>query len=78
VLFLPRSTSLARATPVKAVAKAAPGKSTAHVRVAQTPNARSGAHVATSRATHKAKTVVAHKAGGSAARPVAKTRVAQP
>jgi membrane-bound lytic murein transglycosylase D len=81
VLFLPRTTSLARA-PAHAgaskVAKSAPGKSTARVRVAQTPNARSGAHVATSRATHKARTVVAHKSGGAPAKAAAKTRVAQP
>ncbi|MEO5690132.1 MAG: transglycosylase SLT domain-containing protein [Burkholderiaceae bacterium] len=81
VLFLPRSTSLARA-PTHAgaskVAKSAPGKSTARVRVAQTPNARSGTHVATSKAPHRGRTVVAHKAGGAPAKAAAKTRVAQP
>ena len=74
VLFLPRSTSLARA-PAHAgaskVAKASPAKT----RVAQTGNARSGTHVATSKAPRK--TVVAHKAGGTPARQAAKTKVAQ-
>ena len=81
VLFLPRSTSLARAPTHSAaskMARSAPGKSTARVRVAQTANARSGAHVATSKAPHKAKVVVAHKAGGTPVKPVAKTKVAQP
>jgi membrane-bound lytic murein transglycosylase D len=76
VLFLPRSTSLARAPahPTKVAARAPAGK----VRVAQTANARSGAHVATSKAPHKAKTVVAHKAsGGAATKQAAKTKVAQ-
>jgi len=80
VLFLPRSTSLARApshaaTRVAARGKAAPAKT----RVAQAPNARSGAHPAVSKApARKGKTVVAHK-GGTPARAVpAKTRVAQP
>ena len=76
VLFLPRSTSLARApahpAAGKVVAKAAPAKA----RVAQTANARSGAHVAVSKAPRKA--VVAHKSGGTPAKPVAKTKVAQP
>ena len=56
--------------------KAAPAAKT---RVAQAGNARSGAHVAVSKAPiRKGKTVVAHKAGG-APRPVAaKTKVAQP
>jgi len=77
VLFLPRSTSLARAPargPAAKVAKTPVGK----IRVAQTTNARSGAHVAVSRAPHKARTVVAHKAGGAAAKPAARTKVAQP
>ena len=79
VLFLPRSTSLARA-PARAsgskVAKAPAGKAAAaKARVAQTGNARSGTHVATSKAPRKA--VVAHKAGGTPARQSAKTRVAQ-
>ncbi|MFL6627863.1 MAG: transglycosylase SLT domain-containing protein, partial [Vitreoscilla sp.] len=80
VLFLPRSTSLARApshaaTRVAARGKAAPAKT----RVAQAPNARSGAHQAVSKApARKGKTVVAHK-GGTPTRAVpAKTRVAQP
>jgi membrane-bound lytic murein transglycosylase D len=85
VLFLPRSTSLARApahpAADKVVAKAPAGKAgiakaVAKTRVAQTPNARSGTHVAVSRAPHKA--VVAHRSGGTPARPVTKTRVAQP
>ena len=80
VLFLPRSTSLARA-PAHAgagrVAKAPAGKaSPAKTRVAQTGNARSGTHVATSKAPRK--TVVAHKAGGTSAKQAAaKTKVAQ-
>ncbi len=79
VLFLPRSTSLARApahaNPAK-VAKAPAAKaSTAKTRVAQTGNARSGGHVATSKAPRK--TVVAHKAGGTSTRQAAKTKVAQ-
>ena len=77
VLFLPRSTSLARA-PAHAgkVAKAPAGKaSPAKTRVAQTGNARSGTHVATSKAPRKA--VVAHKAGGTPTKQAAKTKVAQ-
>jgi membrane-bound lytic murein transglycosylase D len=77
VLFLPRSTSLARG-PAHAskVAKAPAGKAAAaKARVAQTGNARSGAHVVTSKAPRK--TVVAHKAGGTPARQSAKTKVAQ-
>jgi membrane-bound lytic murein transglycosylase D len=82
VLFLPRSTSLARANPRASagkVAKAPAAKAGAgRIRVAQTPNARSGPHVATSKAPHGAKAVVAHKAGGGAAtRQAAKTKVAQ-
>jgi membrane-bound lytic murein transglycosylase D len=76
VLFLPRSTSLARAPahPAKVVAKGPAGRA----RVAQTGNARSGTHVATSKAPHKAKTVVAHKAsGGAPTKQAAKTKVAQ-
>jgi membrane-bound lytic murein transglycosylase D len=77
VLFLPRSTSLARAPthPTKVVTKAP----AARTHVAQTPNARSGTHVATSKAPRKTKTVVAHKAnGGATAKQAAKTKVAQP
>ncbi len=78
VLFLPRSTSLARAparTTAAKVAKAPAGK----IKVAQTANARSGAHVAVSKAPHKARTVVAHKAaGGSAAKPAARSKVTPP
>ncbi len=78
VLFLPRSTSLARAParPTAAkVAKAPAGK----IKVAQTGNARSGAHVAVSKAPHKARTIVAHKApGGTAAKPAARSKVTQP
>jgi hypothetical protein len=81
VLFLPRSTTLARApahaTSAK-VAKAPAGKaSAARTRVAQTGNARSGTHVVTSKAPHKPNTVVAHKAGGTSTRQAAKTKVAQ-
>jgi len=83
VLFLPRSTSLARAashpgasTHVAAKGKAAPAAKT---RVAQAPNARSGAHPAVSKAPlRKGKTVVAHKGGSPAKAVPAKTRVAQP
>jgi membrane-bound lytic murein transglycosylase D len=77
VLFLPRSTSLARAPSHPAAkGKAAPAAKT---RVAQTANARSGAHVAVSKApARKGKTVVAHKAGGAPRPAAAKTRVAQP
>ena len=80
MLFLPRSTSLARASSRPAAHVAAKGKAApAKTRVAQAPNARSGAHVAVSKAPlRKGRTVVAHK-GGTPARAVpAKTRVAQP
>ena len=77
VLFLPRTTSLARAPSHASPAKVAKA-SLAKKQVAQTGNARSGAHVATSKAPHKARTVVAHKTGGTPARAAAKTRVAQP
>ncbi len=78
VLFLPRSTSLARATPHATPGKVAAAKAPAgKARVVQTGNARSGTHVATSKAPRKAKTVVAHKAGGVPARQTAKTKVAQ-
>ena len=70
VLFLPRSTALARAP-------AHPAPAAAKARVAQTGNARSGTHVATSKAPRKAKTVVARKSGGTPAKPAAKTKVAQ-
>jgi membrane-bound lytic murein transglycosylase D len=78
VLFLPRSTSLARATPHAAAANKvaqAAGKG----RVAATGNARSGAHVVVSKAPHgKAKAaVVARKVGGGPARRTEKTKVAQ-
>ena len=77
VLFLPRSTSLARApahaAPARPIVAKAP---VAKTRVAQTPNARSGAHVAVSKAPRK--TVVARKAAGTPAKPVSKTKVAQP
>jgi len=76
VLFLPRSTSLARAPAHPAAAKVAAKAPATKTRVAQTANARSGAHVAVSKAPRKA--VVARKSGGSPARPVTKTRVAQP
>jgi membrane-bound lytic murein transglycosylase D len=72
VLFLPRSTSLARASSHAAPAKvAAKGKA----RVAS-GNARSGTHVATSKATHAKPAVkVATKAGGSPAKkPTEKTK----
>jgi membrane-bound lytic murein transglycosylase D len=78
VLFLPRTTSLARApahpAANKVAAKAPAGK--AKARVAQTGNARSGPHVAVSKAPHKS--VVARRAGGSPTRAVTKTKVAQP
>ena len=78
VLFLPRTTSLARApahpAADKVAAKAPAGK--AKTRVAQTGNARSGSHVAVSKAPRKA--VVARHAGGSPTRVVTKTKVAQP
>ena len=85
VLFLPRSTSLARApahpAATRVAARAPAGKVVAKApaakqRVAQTGNARSGTHVVTSKAPRK--TVVAHKSGGAPAKPVAKTKVAQP
>jgi membrane-bound lytic murein transglycosylase D len=86
VLFLPRSTSLARASSHPAagkstqVAKSAPAAKPGRgkIQVAQTPNARSGTHVASSKAPHKARTVVAHKTGGGPAKPAARTKVAQP
>ena len=78
VLFLPRTTTLARAPahPVaeKVAAKAPAGKAKSHV--AQTGNARSGPHVAVSKAARKA--VVAHRSGGSPTRAITKTKVAQP
>jgi membrane-bound lytic murein transglycosylase D len=84
VLFLPRSTSLARA-PVRGakVAKAPAGKTSVakvltQTRVVQTGNARSGTHVATSKAPRKGKVVVAHKSGGTPTRAATKTKVAQP
>ena len=67
VLFLPRSTSLARAPVASGRARkvAAANRQPRKTRVAQTPNARSGTHVAVSKAApRKGKTVVAHKAGG--------------
>jgi membrane-bound lytic murein transglycosylase D len=83
VLFLPRSTSLARATP----APAAKGR----IQVAQTSNARSGTHVATSKAPARAKakpvtaakgktktTVAAGKGGGATSRRTEKSKVSQP
>ena len=85
VLFLPRSTSLARApahpAATRVAARAPAGKVAAKApaakqRVAQTGNARSGTHVVTSKAPRK--TVVAHKSGGAPAKPVTKTKVAQP
>jgi membrane-bound lytic murein transglycosylase D len=77
VLFLPRSTSLARATPHAAPAKVAAKAPAGKARVAQTGNARSGTHVTTSKAPRRAKTVVAHRAGGVPAKQAAKTKVAQ-
>ena len=78
VLFLPRSTSLARATPVK-VARAPTAKAAAaHARIVQAPNARSGPHVVSSKAPHKAKIVVAHKAAGVSSKQAVRTKVAQP
>ncbi len=77
VLFLPRTTSLARAPTHAAPTKVAKAP-VVRPRVVLTGNARSGAHVATSKAPHKAKVVVAHKAaGGTPARQAAKTKVAQ-
>ena len=87
VLFLPRSTSLARAPShagnARVAAKAAPASKTVvakaprgKIRVAQTGNARSGTHVVSSKAPRK--TVVARKTGGAPAKPAAKTKVAQP
>ena len=82
VLFLPRSTSLARApahASASRIAKAPVGKaSAAKTRVAQTGNARSGTHVATSKAPRRAVAAVAHRAGGAATKQSAKTKVAQP
>ena len=77
VLFLPRTTSLARA-PTHASPAMVARAPMARKQVAQTGNARSGSHVATSKAPRKARTVVAHKTGGTPARAAAKTRVAQP
>jgi membrane-bound lytic murein transglycosylase D len=81
VLFLPRSTSLARAPAHAAPAKVAKGPTgqppAARTRVAQTGNARSDTHVVTSKAPHKPTTVVAHKTGGTPTRQAAKTKVAQ-
>jgi membrane-bound lytic murein transglycosylase D len=79
VLFLPRSTSLARvpthaaSTRLAKATKAPAGKA----QVAQTGNARSGTHVVSSKAPHKARQVVAHKAGGAPTKQPAKTKVAQ-
>ena len=76
VLFLPRSTSLARAPAHPAASKVAAKAPAAKTRVAQAPNARSGTHVAVSKAPRKA--VVAHKSGGTPAKVAAKTKIAQP
>jgi membrane-bound lytic murein transglycosylase D len=76
VLFLPRSTSLARAPAHPAAGKVAAKAPAAKTRVAQAPNARSGTHVAVSKAPRKA--VVAHKPGGTSAKVAAKTKIAQP
>jgi membrane-bound lytic murein transglycosylase D len=83
VLFLPRATSLAHAqtrpAPAKAVAVAvkAEAGNKRHA-VAQTSNARSGPHVAVSKApAHKRTTVVASKTGGAGAKASAKTKVAE-
>ena len=76
VLFLPRSTSLARAPAHPAASKVVARAPAAKTRVAQAPNARSGTHVAVSKAPRKA--VVAHKSGGTPAKVAAKTKVAQP
>jgi membrane-bound lytic murein transglycosylase D len=79
VLFLPRSTSLARATPHAASARVAAAPARGKARVAQSGNARSGTHVVTSKATRKPKAaVVARKSGGTPTKANAKTRVAQP
>jgi len=80
VLFLPRSTSLARAPSHPAATRvAAKGKAAARTHVAQTSNARSGAHVAVSKAPpRKARQVVAHKGGTPGKTVVTKARVAQP
>ena len=81
VLFLPRSTSLARGPAHPAAARvAAKGKpALAKARVAQTQNARSGTHVTVSKAPpRKGKTVVAQKSGGAPRAAAAKTRIAQP
>jgi membrane-bound lytic murein transglycosylase D len=81
VLFLPRAASLARAStraaPVKALAANVEAGSKRHV-VAQTANARSGAHVAVSKApAHRRTSVAAGKAGGAGAKASAKTKVAE-
>ena len=76
VLFLPRSTSLARAPAHPAASKVPAKAPAAKTRVAQSPNARSGTHVAVSKAPRKA--VVAHKSGGTSAKVAAKTKVSQP
>ena len=82
VLFLPRSTSLARAparpaagksTQVAKAPAAKPGR--ARIQVAQAPNARSGTHVVSSKAPRKASSVVAHEAGGGTGKPAARTRL---
>jgi len=83
VLFLPRSTSLARAparTAAVKVAKAPTAKAAAaHARIVQAPNARSGPHLVTSKAPpRKARTVVAHKSAGVPSKQAVRTRVAQP
>jgi membrane-bound lytic murein transglycosylase D len=83
VLFLPRSTSLARApshaAETRVAARDGHKPAAARTRVAQATNARSGPHVAVSKAAHKGKTVVARKSGGSPSRTVVtKTKVAQP
>jgi hypothetical protein len=87
VLFLPRSTSLARAPAHpgagRVVARTPAGKArvakapAAKTRTAQTPNARSGTHVATSKAPPR-KAIVAHKGAGTPTKSLAKTKVAQP
>ena len=78
VLFLPRSTSLARATPH------AGGMRVAHAKVQQTGNARSGTHVAVSKAPRRghapAATTLVAKAkapAGAMAHGKAKARVAE-
>jgi len=81
VLFLPRATSLAHAqthpAPVQAVAANAQAGSKRRA-VAQTANARSGPHVAVSKApAHKRTTVALAKTGGAGAKASAKTKVAE-